>query len=259
MTSDNAHDEAAGEPMRRGRGIVERWLMALGILALILLVIGALLFAVSRTLTPAARAASCANDVFYLHRALEQYAADHDGLFPPISAMRGNLMMDAEGFYPEYLDNSCWVQCEYSPVRQGTTKDEQDLGVFGFNDDSFCYLPWEIHTAQDARAFLKGYAELDLAQRDGPLSVELDGETVVLPRVTTASSTPVLVEWPYHAHPKSIICFTDGRRTLTDVGEILVTEAWFIKGLYEIASLDKPVPEWLVSCRGGRAVPFAEE
>jgi len=259
MTSGNAVAEAMGAAIKRGRSIFEMWLIALGSLTVMVLLAGALLYVMSQRMTPAARAASCANDVFCLYRALERYAADHDGAFPPVSGIRGNLMMDPEGFYPKYLENSCWVQCEYSPIRQKSTDSNQDLGVFAFNDDSFCYLPWEIHTAQEARAFLKGYAELDLSKRDGPLSVDLDGEAVVLPRATAASTTPVIVEWPNHAHAKATVYYADGRAELGEVGAILVLEAWFIEGLYQLASLDKPVPEWRVPFRGGKTVPFAVE
>ena len=199
------------------------------------------------------------NDLRALFHAVELYASEHDGLLPPISPARGNLMIDPVGFYPEYLTNSCWVQCEYSPARQRRGSDgDDDLGMAAFNDDSFCYLPWEIRNEEEGLAFIEAYKKLDLAKRGEDLVVEIDGETRVLPRVrlsavvigggwdTDAADIPFVVEWPDHAHIDGTVCFTNGSIGRMDIGDgFPMTEA-FLTGLREIASMDKPVPVWKV-------------
>jgi len=206
----------------------------------------------------AARAASCPNDVHELFCALRLYAADHDGLVPPLSAVRGNITVDPDGFYPHYLSNSCWVQCEYSPIRQGSDDKDADLGLAGFNDDSFFYLPWEMRDEEEALAFITAYRTLDLSRCDDDLTVEIDGESRVLPRVGLsrevmtqgredgAPYVPIIVEWPNHAHIKGTVYYSNGFRRLMDVGEAFPMTERILAGLREIASLDKPVPEWKI-------------
>jgi len=225
-------------------------------LAIVLGLVGAG-FLMLRRMQGLARCASCQNDVVVLCYALRQYAVDHDGLVPPISRTRGNLMMDAEGFYPEYLENTCWVQCEYSPTRRrpGTSKNT-DLGPSAFNDDSFCYLPWEIRTEEEGLAFIEAYKTLDLSKRDEDLVVEIDGERRVLPRTRITPEAfrgggepdpfemPVFVEWPDHAHRYATVAFVNGISQSKFIGDEFPTSERFWAGLREIASMDKPIPEW---------------
>jgi hypothetical protein len=207
-----------------------------------------------REMQQMARRASCGNDVFVLANALREYAADHDGLLPPISAIRGNIMMDPDGFYPKYLTNSCWVQCEYSPLRQMGDKGD-DLGVFGFNDDSFCYLPWEIKTEKEGLGFIEAYKNLDPKKRHEDLKVEIDGEVVSLPRSRLSANlpgssadsetfVPMIIEWPNHAHIDAVVWYTDGHGECADIGDKFPMTEEFIAGLRAIAAIDKPIPKW---------------
>lgn len=203
------------------------------------------------------RAASCPNDVWELYQDLRPYAAAHDGLVPPINRPRGNLMMDPDGFYPEHLTNSCWLQCEWSPARRrndGTHKND-DLGVAGFNDDSFCYLPWAIRTEEEGLAFIEAYKTLDLENRDQELTVSINGEERILPRIRLTEKAiqqgdddggeaiPIIVEWPDLNHVGGTVYYAGGYGRIMRIGDgFPMTEA-FIAGLREIGSLDGPVPE----------------
>lgn len=212
-----------------------------------------------------ARLASCANDVIVFDWAVHGYAEAHDGLFPPIDDVRGNLMVEPEGFYPDYLDNSCWVQCEYSLLRRDHGGDKNDdLGVAGFTDDSFVYIPWAIRNEEEGLAFIEAYRKLDLSKRDQDLVVTIDGEERVLSRIrlTIAEmdsyrakrkgrsvadgppAVPYLIEWPDHAHDGAIVTFTDGYRPRMWAGDDFPMSKAFLQGLREIASIDRPVPGW---------------
>jgi hypothetical protein len=212
----------------------------------------------------ASRLASCANDVIFLHWAVHNYATEHDGLFPPIDDVRGNLMVESDGFYPKYLDNSCWIQCEYSPVRRehGGHKNG-DLGLAGFTDDSFVYLPWTIRNEQEGVAFVEAYRKLDLLRRDEDIVVVVDGEDQILPRIKLSESqmksyqaalqgepgsdrsrpVPYLIEWPDHAHDRAVVTFTNGSRQYMSNGDGYPM-GLFVQRLREIASIDRPVPDW---------------
>ena len=224
----------------------------------VLFVLGGVGYFGLRQMNRTARAASCPNDVYHLFQALRQYAADHDGLVPPISVVRGNIMMDPDGFYLKYLTNSCWTQCEYSPARQkrdGHHKND-DLGNSAFNDDSFCYLPWETTTEKEALAFIQAYKNLDLRKREDDLHVMIDDKLHTLPRTRLSSEVlrqgfedgapeiPLIVEWPNHAHIRGTIYYTNGFREMKDIGDGFPMTADILAGLREIASMDRPIPEW---------------
>lgn len=201
------------------------------------------------------RAASCGNDVWVLYQALTKYADKHDGRVPPISETRGNLMMDPAGFYPEYLDNSCWVQCEWSPARRppNVANKNDDLGVAAFNDDSFCYLPWAIRSEEEGLAFIEAYKTLDLERRDEDLVVTIDGAQRELPRIKLTHEAlqeygghwkvPILIEWPGLNHRGGTVYYADGSNGILTSGSGFPMAKAFIIGLREIASLDHPVPE----------------
>lgn len=200
----------------------------------------------------ATRIASCKNDIRMVHNAFDVYAEQRGGLLPPISATRGNLMMGPEGFYPECLPNSCWLQCEWGDVRRKGSDKNQDLGREGFNDDSFVYIPWEIRNEAEAMAFIEAYKTLDLKERDKDLRVTIDGTDRVLPRTRyipwdTESNTgiapvPVFIEWPDHYHRNSVVVLSNGTAVRREFSEPFPISDAFIEGLREIAALDPPGP-----------------
>ena len=49
-----------------------------------------------REIRQATLLASCANDVIVLDFAVHDYAIEHDGLFPPIDDVKGNLMLESD-------------------------------------------------------------------------------------------------------------------------------------------------------------------
>ncbi len=201
------------------------------------------------------RIASCQNDVKVLPERLREYAADHEGLLPPISPTRGNLMIDPEGFYPEYLDNACWLQCEWSDMRRTADSEgkNRDSGLSGFSDDSFCYLPWAIKDEGEGLAFIEAYKTLDLKQRGDDLRVHVGGAERVLPRIRlsdevltqtvgkTQPDIPIAVEWPDKFHRGGTVLYANGNIRTLKMGEAFPMTKDFINGLHEIASMDKPL------------------
>lgn len=201
------------------------------------------------------RRASCMNDIFYLREGLRRYAVAHDGLLPPLDPARGNLMIDPEGFYPDFLKNSCWLQCEWSHVRRtaGSAGKNNDLGLAGFTDDSFCYLPWAIRSEAEGLAFIVAYKTLDLSKRYEDLVVNVNGTKRILQRIrlsgavlektidTVSSSVPIAVEWPDKFHRDGNVLFSDGSIVALERDEAFPMTTAFINGLREIASMDRPL------------------
>lgn len=200
-----------------------------------------------------ARIASCMNDIKMLHVPFEKYAEEHDGRLPPISPVRGNLAIDPEGFYPDYLPNSCWLQCEWSKTRRQGEDKSRDLGREGFNDDSFVYIPWEIQSEAEALAFVEAYKHLDLKDRDKDLKVTIDGEMRVLPRTRlipwNASLTadtdpvPVFIEWSDHYHQDAVVLLSNGAATRREFSDPFPISDTFLAALRKIAALDDPLPD----------------
>jgi len=133
-----------------------------------------------------------------------------------------------------------------------------DFGSAAFNDDSFCYIPWEIRTEEEGLAFIEAYKKLDLNDRDNDLVIEINGEQRVLPRVKLSQyviregrnerepNIPLVVEWPDHAHIHGTVWYSNGYGRLMNVGDGFPMTEEFIAGLREIASFDKPIPEWKI-------------
>lgn len=205
-------------------------------------------------LNQAARNASCRNDVFVLREYLREYASDHGGLLPPISPSSGNLTVDPVGFYPDYLENTCWLQCEWSDARhRGGHGKNDDLGLAGFNDDSFCYLPWAVTNEVEGLAFIEAYKNLNGDARTEDLTVYIDGKQRVLPRIrfsdavlaktidTASPKIPIAVEWPNKFHTDGTVLYANGWIVTMKLGEAFPMTEEFINGLREIASMDKPL------------------
>lgn len=198
------------------------------------------------------RIASCMNDIKMVHFAFEDYAAQHGGLLPPISITRGNLMMDPEGFYPDCLPNSCYLQCEWGDVRRRGEDKNQDLGREGFNDTSFAYIPWEIRSEAEALAFLDAYKRLDFKDRDKDLKVTINGTEHVLPRTrhipwdkansNETKPIPVFIEWLDHYHKNAVILLSNGVAVRREFSEPFPISDAFMEGLREIATLDDAPP-----------------
>lgn len=201
------------------------------------------------SLQSVSRAASCRNDVFVLREYLRAYAADHDGLIPPLSQTTGNLMMDPAGFYPEYLENSCWLQCEWSDIRRRPNHHKnEDLGLAAFDDYSFCYLPWALTSEAEGLAFVEAYKRGDLPPADEDLVVEVDGQTRVLPRIRFSGSVlertlderdppaiPIAVEWPGKFHTGGTVLLSNGWIVTMQLGDEFPMTHEFIAALREIA------------------------
>jgi hypothetical protein len=238
---------------RGGKHYALGW--AIGVL-LVVIVFASVTAAVSffYIMREASRVASCMNDIKMLHYAFAEYAAQHNGLLPPLSATRGNLTIDPATFYPDFLPNSCYLQCEWSDARRnGRPQDKNtDLGLSGFNDDSFVYIPWEIRSEAEAFAFVEAYKALDFSDRENDLVVMIDGQPHVLPRTRhilisdvqgdDLKPVPVFIEWPDHYHEDSVVVLSDGTAVRRAFSEPFPISDQFIAGLREIATLDGPPP-----------------
>jgi len=204
-----------------------------------------------RVLQQSARAASCPNDIFEFREYLRAYAVDHEGLLPSLSSKRGNLMMDPAGFYPEYLENSCWLQCEWSDIRRrpGHHKNE-DLGMSAFNSNSFCYLPWAITNEAEGLAFVEAYKQMDLSNTSADLQVVVDGQVRRLPRIRLSEAVldrrlekdspleiPIAVEWPGKFHSRGTVLFSNGQIRSIGIGDGFPMTEDFINALHSIAEV----------------------
>ncbi len=211
------------------------------VLLIIILIPGVWGYIKLRELSKVVRSASCANDLMQLSLFLKMHAEARSDRLPPISATRGNIMMDPTGFYPEFMKSSAWVQCEYSDARRHTDQpDETDLGPDAFNDDSFFYLPWELRNEAEGLAFIEAYRTMDLNNRDKDLNTTVDGNFRALPitRVRSESPVPVLVEWSTPRHTRRSVLYSDGSVRSMNLGQgFPMTEA-FLKGMETIADLD---------------------
>lgn len=207
------------------------------------------------------RVASCANDVFFLNKAIREYANAHNGFFPDLDDVRGNLMIEPEGFYPNYLDNSCWVQCEFGPLRLAPGKeDEVNLGVEGFSDASFVYIPWVIHSEEEMLAFIETYKTMDLKQQNTDLEINLERQNNYLARICRPKQgmsmywstdktldsmnpnmrpSPFLIEWPSQGHAQSNVFYTDGTSRRMKLGDGFPMTENILQGLREISQLDE--------------------
>ena len=235
----------------RGQSSRSKWLwIAIGALAAVTVFGGAYSYYLS--LQRVARAASCRNDVFYLREYIRAYAADHDGLIPPLSQTAGNLTMDPTGFYPEYLENACWLQCEWSDIRRRPNHHKNDdLGLSAFNDDSLCYLPWAMTTEAEGLAFVEAYKHLELSRANEDLEVEIDGRSRVLSRTRLSKAVldqtidenaplgvPIAIEWPDTFHSGGTVLFSNGWIVTMQLGDEFPMTPKFIAALREIAQTD---------------------
>jgi len=65
----------------------------------------------------AARRASCANNLKQIAIVMKMYANECNGLWPPVSPITHNWMIDAASIYPEYISDLDVFMCPSSPFR----------------------------------------------------------------------------------------------------------------------------------------------
>jgi len=111
---------------------------------------------------------ACANNLKQLGLVCKMYANEWNGKFPPIDDRRGNLAMEGNAIFPEYLTDLNVLICpgneDHGPVPRPGTRDD-------VTDESYFYLGWALMTEQEGLALLEVYDSLDPAQRDEDLRV----------------------------------------------------------------------------------------
>jgi len=117
----------------------------------------------------AALRASCANNLKQMGLVCKMYANEWKGWFPPIDDQRGNLMIEGEAIYPEYLTDLDVLRCpgnaDHAALQRRGTPDD-------ITDDSYFYLGWVVTTEEEGLALLDAYESLDLEERDKDIPID---------------------------------------------------------------------------------------
>ena len=111
-----------------------------------------------------ARIASGGNDITEADLISEMYARDNETLFPPLSAVPGKLMFDADVMYPRYCRNAGSVTAEFdtsAPMNQSAMWNLRDTKHY-IDDHSYFYLGYIVSNETELLAFAKAYREYAL-------------------------------------------------------------------------------------------------
>jgi hypothetical protein len=115
--------------------------------------------------------------------ALNTYAADNGGLFPPLSRRDWNFIFEGRALYPDYVQDphifACPSDAEYNPrinFRLCSNKNHPDSEVGDYHADcvtdmSYMYLGWVVTTEEEAKTFLEAYCELSPSDYDKDIIV----------------------------------------------------------------------------------------
>lgn len=208
-----------------------------------------------------ARRSSCQLNIIML--AADQFAKDHDGLFPPLSRMAGNLIFDVETarsyFFYGYEDYLCESDPNAPPKSEARkVRDPAEVTYW-----SYAYLGYFIEDERQGLAFLDAYRETieaggdftdDLSVPEG--SGNLGGDTLyrlrnpealpdeLRPLAERAHEIPVAVEWPgNHRQMGGQVAFLDGHTEyMLYPGDFPMTPA-FIEGLRALDALKQAAPD----------------
>jgi len=202
--------------------------------------------------------ADCANNLKMMGLVFKMYANEHrKERFPVIDDRRGNLIVDADTIFPEYLTDLSVLQCP------ADTKAAVPAKADDVTDQSYFYLGWVVTTEGEGLALLDAYESLDLDQRGEDIQVA-DGKGTVggnkifrlregverflitdsnqpgTPR-ELASKVPIMWDRPgQHDVPGGNVLYIDGRVEFVKYpGKFPMTEK-FIKKLEEISANKQP-------------------
>ncbi len=114
--------------------------------------------------------ASCAMNLKQMGVVFRMYANEWRGKYPQIDDWRGNLMVQREAIYPEYLSDLKILVCPGDSYLGG--EDESAEAASGVTDKSYFYLGWAVTTEEDGLALLDAYESLDLAKRDADIPID---------------------------------------------------------------------------------------
>ena len=116
----------------------------------------------------AARREACADNLRQIWLALNVYAGDYDGRFPPIDDRCGYLVMDGDVIFPTYLENLDVFRCPSNKTHEPL---EAPYAADDVTDESYIYLGWMLSTDEEGLALLDAYGSRDLTKRDQDMEV----------------------------------------------------------------------------------------
>ena len=109
--------------------------------------------------------AECANNLKMMGLVFKMYANEHRDRFPVIDGRRGNLIVDADTIFPEYLTDLSVLRCPAdTKIKVPATADD-------VTDQSYFYLGWVVTTEEEGLALMDAYESLDLDQRGEDIEV----------------------------------------------------------------------------------------
>ena len=198
--------------------------------------------------------AECANNLKMMGLVFKMFANEHKKeMFPVIDGRRGNLIVDADMIFPEYLTDLSVLQCPAdTKIKVPATADD-------VTDQSYFYLGWVVTTEEEGLALLDAYESLDLDQRGEDIEVAESKGTVggnkifrlregierflitdinqPIPPRELSSKVPIMWDRPgQHEAGGGNVLYIDGRVEFVKYpGKFPMTEK-FIKRLEEISS-----------------------
>ena len=137
----------------------------------------------------------CGKHFSKISMALELYAKDHNGYYPPLSNQQGQLMMHSGDMVPHYLDNAYAFTC--------TIFDRGLVDIKGaplVDDHCYYYLSHVLTTEKEGLAYVEAYKAAALKGKGFDQNFIIKDGTVI-PRINTANVTaleaskiPVMIE-----------------------------------------------------------------
>jgi prepilin-type processing-associated H-X9-DG protein len=101
----------------------------------------------------------CANNLKQMGRVFKMYAHDRNGRWPHIDDQRGNLMVEADEIFPEYLADLNILRCQGALGREAEPLRAAD----DVTDEGYFYLGWVVTNEEEGLTFLDAYESEALA------------------------------------------------------------------------------------------------
>ena len=209
--------------------------------------------------------AACAGNLKQLGLALNLYAKENKGRFPPIDDTKNNFIFDANLFYPEYLTDPMMAMCPADPRRDpdtnfrlmsdhsvdGTPKGEVHADCF--TGDSYIYLGCMVINDKEVEAFFEAYDELPQEDYDADVTVRkgwgtLEGDTIH--RLSAGVGKFLIVDTNIHYDPvlpaEAVVAlvwdrpYTDSSRFSHEDG-LIGGNVLYLDGHVDYYSLDRDI------------------
>jgi Tfp pilus assembly protein PilE len=146
------------------------------------------------------RRTACVDNLKQLGLAINMYANENRGRFPPIDNTKNNFIFDANLLVPEYLNEYMVTICPAVPkvdpdsVFRLTADHPIDSIPKGevhpdcFTDDSYVYLGWMVMSDKEVEAFFGAYDRLSSDDYDANITVAEGWGTLKRDRIHRLSS-----------------------------------------------------------------------